>query len=621
MALIVLAGGIIFTFLIAILQVLLDYRQERDALDARLGQVRMIEVPSLANSVWHFDSRQIETQLQGMLNLQDIRSIELQVEGGETYRVGQTIPAADAITQTEVLEYTQDGETYTLGVLQVTADSHSLRQRVLRRFFTILAVSALQILALAGLFLLITQLILTRALNDIASYADRLDLTTLDAPLVMNRRRLAPRGDELEHLAAKLNEMRLRLSAESSERAQAQEALQVSERNYREIFNATSEAIFIHDVLNAAILQVNIPMLRLFGYTSKNEVLGRPISDLSANKPPHTQDEALQWMRKAIAGGPQIFEWQSKKKTGDLFWSEVSLRVTSIGGDQCILAVVRDISERKKTETLLLAQNQALVSQRQALEAAEAKARQLNIELENRVKERTLQLTAVNEELESFSYSVAHDLRSPLRRITGFSQIIQEDHAAELSGEVKGWLERINESTYNLSEMIDGLLALSRASRNETEFVDLDLSAIAQEIAAGLRLREPGRAVEFNIAPALTARADRKLIRIAMENLLENAWKYSSGSEPACIEIGGVTAASTTHPVFFVRDNGAGFDMAYADRLFTPFQRLHTASEFAGTGIGLATVKRVISRHGGNIWAESKPGAGATFFFTLPGPG
>ena len=245
----------------------------------------------------------------------------------------------------------------------------------------------------------------------------------------------------------------------------------------------------------------------------------------------------------------------------------------------------------------------------------EEKLREHREHLEELVQQRTTQLTAINQELEAFSYSVAHDLRSPLRAIDGFSRTLLEEHAGQLNPRGLAYLERIMAADQRMGQLIDDLLSLSRLNRSEmiSEFVNM--STIALDILADLHQRHPEREVEVSVADGLVVKADRRLISILLENLLGNAWKFTAKTKRAHIEFGIEPGKS---PTFFVRDNGAGFDMAYADKLFGAFQRLHTEGEFPGTGIGLATVKRIIHRHNGEVWAAGEVNLGATFYFTLP---
>ena len=245
----------------------------------------------------------------------------------------------------------------------------------------------------------------------------------------------------------------------------------------------------------------------------------------------------------------------------------------------------------------------------------EEEVRGLNRDLEQRVVERTAQLEATNRELDAFSYSVSHDLRAPLRALNGFSEALLDEYGDKLNEEGKTYLRYLQEGSHEMSDLIDGLLTLSRSTRGEITMERVDLSAMAAIVKEELRKAEPERRVSFSIAPDVKAVADPRLLKVVMENLLGNAWKYTSRTADAHIEFG--VEEQDGEIVFFVADNGSGFDMAYADKLFLPFHRLHKSSEFAGIGIGLATVERIIRRHDGRIWAQAAKGKGSTFYFTL----
>lgn len=248
---------------------------------------------------------------------------------------------------------------------------------------------------------------------------------------------------------------------------------------------------------------------------------------------------------------------------------------------------------------------------------AEREVKVLNRDLERRVAERTAQLEAAVKELEAFSYSVSHDLRAPLRAVTGFSNAVLEDHADKLDAGGQRYLRLIRDSALNMGQLIDDLLAFSRVGRQQMASSEIDMTALARSIFKEIRIADPGRDVDFVIARLPPAQGDRALIRQVFANLLQNAVKFTRGRDHARVEVGFETTGGEN--VYFVRDNGAGFDMRYAHKLFGVFQRLHSASEFEGTGVGLALVQRIISRHGGRVWAEARLGGGATFYFTLPG--
>ena len=246
---------------------------------------------------------------------------------------------------------------------------------------------------------------------------------------------------------------------------------------------------------------------------------------------------------------------------------------------------------------------------------AEEEVLRLNCELEQRVRQRTADLEASNKELDAFTYSVSHDLRAPLRRIEGFGQILDNEYAARLDDRFRHYLERIRAGSHDMSETIDSFLKLSRSTRSEITIERVNLSEIAAKVVDRLREKEPQRPVAVAIAPDLIVEGDRRLLGSVMENLLDNAWKYSRHNKAAEISLS--TEREGDRTVYVVRDNGAGFDMNYLDRLFMPFCRLHRSEEFEGTGIGLATVLRILARHGGRVWGEGAIGKGATFRFTL----
>ena len=228
---------------------------------------------------------------------------------------------------------------------------------------------------------------------------------------------------------------------------------------------------------------------------------------------------------------------------------------------------------------------------------------------------RNLELESLNKELEAFIYSISHDLRAPIRTMSGFAKILHEDYAGKLDEKGQDYLDRILKGSVKSTRLIDDLLHLSKISRQEIERIDTDLNKRALKIVEQLREMNPGRNVEVVVQEGLTASVDPRLIELVLTNLLGNAWKFTSKQEKARIEFGSIVKDGET--VYYVKDNGAGFDMTYADKMFWPFNRLHTDKEFEGTGIGLTIVERIIHRHGGKVWAEGEVGKGAVFYFTL----
>jgi light-regulated signal transduction histidine kinase (bacteriophytochrome) len=286
------------------------------------------------------------------------------------------------------------------------------------------------------------------------------------------------------------------------------------------------------------------------------------------------------------------------RKGGGVVWAEVSRAMVRDpgGAPLLIVGVARDITAQRQ---------------------AEDEVRALNAGLESRVHQRTAELQRANRNLEAFTYSVSHDLRAPLRAMSGFSEALLEEFGDLLGETGSGYARRIEAASERMATLIDDLLQLSRVSRTAINLGPVDLSAEVAAIAAELRSDDSGRRVRFAIQDGIQVTADRSLIRTVLQNLIENAWKFTSHRrEDATIEFGTITAQEAAI-CCYVRDNGAGFDPAYAGKLFQPFQRLHVASEFPGTGIGLASVRQIVERHDGRVWAEGAVGEGATFFFTL----
>ena len=302
----------------------------------------------------------------------------------------------------------------------------------------------------------------------------------------------------------------------------------------------------------------------------------------------------MEWMRKAAGTGPQLFEWQAKDKNGQVFWVDVNMKLAVIGGQPQAVISVRNISERKQAEEAI---------------------RSLNTELEQRVASRTMALEDSNKELEAFAYSVSHDLRAPLRAMNGFSNALLEDYRTSLDEQGQQYLVRMQEAAQRMGQLINDLLDLSLITRTEIIHQNVNLSSLAGEIATELKMQAPQRYVEFEITNNMVVSGDANLLKIVLENLLNNAYKFTSQCSQTLIQVGKTEQAGKN--VYFVRDNGAGFDMVYANKLFAPFQRLHSMQAFPGTGIGLATVQRIIARHGGRIWANAAVNQGATFYFTL----
>lgn len=361
------------------------------------------------------------------------------------------------------------------------------------------------------------------------------------------------------------------------------------------IVESSSETI-VSLTLDGIILSWNKGAENMYGFTA-GEIVGQPVFLLL----PPDQHGHMREMLQRISQGEIIKEDHALRRRKDGSIIETARTFSPIkdpsGQIIGISAIVRDITELRK---------------------AIKEVHRLNADLERRVADRTADLAAANKELEAFSYSVSHDLRSPLRSIDGFSLALLEDCAAQLDDVGKDYLNRVRSASQRMGTLIDDMLKLSRISRTEMNRSIVDLSSLAQAIARELRQLAPERSVDFQITPGITAAGDEHLLGIVLDNLLGNAWKFTGKKTQARIEFGVCPSTrSQPQPIFFVRDNGAGFDMNYAEKIFGVFQRLHSDKEFAGSGIGLATVQRIIHRHGGKIWAEGQVDQGAVFYFSL----
>ena len=371
----------------------------------------------------------------------------------------------------------------------------------------------------------------------------------------------------------------------------ARQDLEDSEEKYRMLFENSLDGVVLTD-LDGAVRAANPAACAMFR-TTEDRMVRLGLQGVIGSGGPDIARLLEERARTGQARGDLVM----RRSDGTRFLVEISSALYfDRAGRAAASTVVRDISERKKAQDEIL---------------------RLNATLEQRVRERTAELERTIAELERFSYSVAHDLRAPLASISGFTLALRERMAAKLSEQERHYLARIRSGVVRMDAMIDGLLQLAHVSRSPLTVEPLDLSHIAAQALANCRELDPSRVVDGQVQPGLRAEGDRQLVTMLMDNLVRNAWKFTAKCAEARIEIG---AEAGDGGVFFVRDNGAGFDMAYADKLFGVFQRLHSEAEFPGHGIGLANVRQIVARHNGRIWAEAAPAQGAVFRFTLAGP-
>lgn len=380
---------------------------------------------------------------------------------------------------------------------------------------------------------------------------------------------------------------------------QALENLANEKKHAELILNSIGDGVITIDS-RGIVRSTNPAAAKIFGYTS-GDIIGHNINMLMPEPERSAHDGHLK--RYLGTGQAHVIgterEVTAQRSDGGRFPMELRISEFDLEGSRHFLGSMRDITERKQARDEVL---------------------RLNASLEERVQQRTAQLLAANQELQAFSYSVSHDLRTPLTSIAGFSGLLGREMGSGEAGErCKHYLARIGASVVQMSELIDALLKLARLSRTSPHWDHVDLSTMAQTILNGYQEREPGRVTQLDIQPGLVVQGDPQLLRQVLENLLENAWTFCRQQTPTRIAFRRERSPDG-EAVYAIQDNGVGFDMAYADKLFGAFQRLHTAAEFTGSGMGLATVQRIIARHGGRVWGESSPGHGATFCFTLGTP-
>ena len=591
---------IAFSTLVALLatvfQLYVDFRRDMGQIDATFQQVQKSYLPTLANALWATNRHEVQVALDGLKQLPDVQYVVISegatvwAEAGNLGKKGRTQIRDYQLT------YRHRDQIVPIGTLRIVVDMEGVYQRILQQFWIILLSNALKTFVVAGFMMWLFHRLVTRHLRQIAGFAADFGTDNLNQEMALERPPSA-KPDELDQVLAGFKLMQsnlqvalhaLKQDIQARERADedlrqlnvqleqrvAERTLQIQEQ--ARIIDEIHDAVLSTD-LNGILTSWNRGAERLFGYTA-GEALGRNASFLfpgtEAVIDPHR-----------IPAAHEI-EACIQRKGGELLYAHLSLSPlrTSEKEINGVVCYAIDITARKQAEALAT----------------------------HRAKE----LEASNNELEAFSFTVSHDLRAPLCTIDGFSQVLIEDYGSQLDHTGHEYLQRIRRAVQRMALLIDNLLRLARGSGTDMRHTHVDLSTLAMEIIASLERPATTSPARIHIKPGLKAYGDPGLLRIVLENLLENALKYTAKTPQPRIELG--TVVQTGRTTYFIRDNGAGFDMAFSNKLFEAFQRLHREEDFPGTGIGLATVKRIIQRHGGKIWAESTVGAGAVFFFTLP---
>lgn len=590
-------------------QLYMDYRRELDDIERTFQQVNQTYLPTIANALWATSRKEIQIALDGLVQLPDVCYVEVAENGHLWGRAG-----GDKISSVTVRDYpltrVHRNRVETIGTLHVVIDLDGIYQRLIDKFWVILISNTIKTFFVAGFMLWLFYFLVTRHLRRIADFAARLGVDNLHERLSLTRHaRPGSAVDEFDSVLSGFHQMQSNLQstvaalkqeiaeriAAESERTQALDALHQTlsdlerrvEQRTQQVVDQARIIDEIHDAVITTDKNLNVTTWnrgaeRLFGYSAA-EIVGRPLTGLyPPEDTPHVQERIIMPLWN---NGQYEVETRMRRKNGAVFYVHLSLSVLhdKAGAPRGFVAYSMDITARKQAEAL--------------------------------AERRTAELEAVNRELEAFSYSVSHDLRAPLRSIDGFSQALLEDCGDRLDANGRSHLARVRNAAQRMGLLIDDLLRLARVSRADMHRTRVDITGLAREVMAAIDKDRRIKPEDVTIQPGLIAHGNPALLHIVLVNLLDNAYKYTSKTHCPRIEVGAKTEDGRT--VFYVRDNGAGFDMNYVDQLFRTFQRLHRNDEFPGTGIGLATVKRIVHRHGGEVWAEGKPGAGATFYFTL----
>ena len=574
------------TILTSAYQLYGNYKRDVRAIYTHLQEIEDVHLPSLSALLWTADLNELKNHLQGLHNLSDMQYLEITEDGDSLARIG-TQHSVDVITRDYPIFYNYKNKPLRIGTLHTEATLKNVYQRIFDQILDIIVSNAIKTFLVTGFILYLFHYLVTRHLHKMAVFAQQLNISSLDHELKLERKQNKRKGlDELDILTQAFSTMQMNLQKSIND-------LRESQERYKQLVESTTAIPWELDLKTWRFTYVGPQATTILGYSIEEWRRENFWSDTIYEE---DRDHTVEYCKIATMDGKDHeIEYRMMTASGDVIWIRDYVHVIFKNNKPALLqGFMFDITERKQ---------------------AEAELANYRDHLEELVMQRTQELELSNRDLESYSYSIAHDLRAPLRSITSFSQILQKEAKSKLNELETDSLNRVINAAKRLARLIDDILNLARVSKSKLKCESVSISNTARKITQELESTYAPLKVVWQIQDNLLVKADINLLELALYNLFDNALKYSSHGETAKVEF----SAQEQHGemVYFVRDNGVGFDTHFVNKLFVPFERLHSHSEFEGTGIGLATVQRIIERHGGRVWADSILGEGSTFYFTL----
>jgi len=575
---IVLLSSLI-TLIATAIQLLYDYRRDVAQIEDNIARIRDSHLSSLVNSVWVEDDLQIRSQLDGLARYVDIEYLEISLNGKTLWSAGER-RSTRTLEKEFPLQRLYAGEQVTIGVLRVVASIDSVISRLIDKALVILLSNAIKTFVVAAFIFFLFYYLVARHLTKLIDWANTQDLNKGVSPMILDRPLKAKNQepDEVDLLTSAVNAMQKSI-------VDAYEKLKFSHRSKSSQLQlvVSSADLLIWSIDRHGVFELCEGKALVNVNLKAGELEGKSIYQQFKDNL-----ALIQNFKRSLLGESTIAEIRLYERLFEAHFRPKQDETGEIIGSICVAV---DITDRYEAE--------------QEAHRAYAQIKRTNLELE-----------ATNKELEAYSYSIAHDLRSPLRTIIGFCQIVLEESVDKLDKVDVEHLQRVIKAAKHMAELIDDILEISRVSRSQIQAKEVDLSELCHEIEGSLSSSEMSRTVEWRIQPDVMAYGDPRLLYVVLNNLLGNAWKFTKHTTNARIEFG--VKKENGEQVYFVKDNGAGFDMDHSDKLFGLFQRLHRSDEYEGTGIGLATVQRILKRHQGWVKVKSEKGKGATIFFAIP---